>query len=301
MTPDSVISWMRSLPSRLRSPTPGEHRHAGVLLGDVADQLLDDDRLADAGAAEDADLAALLERADQVDDLEAGLEDLDLGRLLVERRRLRGGSGMRSSASTGPLPSIGWPSTSNTRPSVGSPTGHADRATGVARRRIPRARPSVVVMATVRTQLLPRCCWTSQDERVLALALDLDRVVDRRQLPGGNSMSTTGPVIWMTRPVAAVRRLPCCGDASSSPAISEHCAPVAISIISRVMLAWRTLLYVEGQSSMSSSAFSVAFLIATMRLDSSAGLGLEDGLVQARRDVARQEPLEHGTRVRARR
>ena len=70
----------------------GEHGVAGVLLGDVADQLLDDDRLADAGAAEDADLAALLERADQVDDLEAGLEDLDLGRLLVERRRRRGGS-----------------------------------------------------------------------------------------------------------------------------------------------------------------------------------------------------------------
>ena len=67
----------------------GEDGHAGVLLGDVADQLLDDDRLADAGAAEDADLAALLERADQVDDLEAGLEDLDLGRLLVERRGRR--------------------------------------------------------------------------------------------------------------------------------------------------------------------------------------------------------------------
>ena len=66
----------------------GEHRVARVLLGDVADQLLDDDRLADAGATEDADLAALLERADQVDDLEAGLEHLDLGRLLVERRRL---------------------------------------------------------------------------------------------------------------------------------------------------------------------------------------------------------------------
>ena len=64
----------------------GEDRDAGMLLGDVPDQLLDDDRLAHAGAAEDADLAALLERADQVDDLEAGLEDLDLGRLLVEGR-----------------------------------------------------------------------------------------------------------------------------------------------------------------------------------------------------------------------
>ena len=73
----------------------GEDRHAGVLLGDVADQLLDDDGLADAGPAEDADLAALLERADQVDDLEAGLEDLDLGRLLVERRARCGGSAGR--------------------------------------------------------------------------------------------------------------------------------------------------------------------------------------------------------------
>ena len=70
----------------------GEHGVARVLLGDVADQLLDDDGLADAGAAEDADLAALLERADQVDDLEPGLEDLDLGRLLVEGRGACGGS-----------------------------------------------------------------------------------------------------------------------------------------------------------------------------------------------------------------
>ena len=67
-------------------PHAGEHRDAGVLLGDVPDQLLDDDRLADAGAAEDPDLAALLERADEVDDLEAGLEDLDLGDLVLERR-----------------------------------------------------------------------------------------------------------------------------------------------------------------------------------------------------------------------
>jgi hypothetical protein len=57
-----------------------------VLLGDVSDQLLDDDRLADAGAAEDADLATLGERADEVDDFDPGLEDLRLRRLLVERR-----------------------------------------------------------------------------------------------------------------------------------------------------------------------------------------------------------------------
>ena len=63
-----------------------EDRHALVLLGDVADELLDDDGLADSGAAEDADLAALLERADEVDHLEARLEDLDLRGLLIECR-----------------------------------------------------------------------------------------------------------------------------------------------------------------------------------------------------------------------
>ena len=65
-----------------------EHGVAAVLLGDVADELLDDDRLAHAGAAEDADLAALGEGCDEVDDLDAGLEDLDRGGLVLERRRL---------------------------------------------------------------------------------------------------------------------------------------------------------------------------------------------------------------------
>ena len=78
---DQVVALARPLADA------AEDRVAGVLLGDVADQFLDDDRLADAGAAEDADLAALGEGADQVDDLDAGLEDLGLGRLLVEGRR----------------------------------------------------------------------------------------------------------------------------------------------------------------------------------------------------------------------
>ena len=45
------------------------------------------DRLADAGAAEQADLPALQVRLEQVDDLDAGLEHLELGRLVLERRR----------------------------------------------------------------------------------------------------------------------------------------------------------------------------------------------------------------------
>src|SRR5262249_44560965 len=62
----------------------GKHGEAAMLGGDVVDQLLDDDGLADAGAAEEADLAALQERLDEVDDLDAGLEHLFGGGLLVE-------------------------------------------------------------------------------------------------------------------------------------------------------------------------------------------------------------------------
>ena len=68
-----------------------------MLRGDVPNQLLDDHRLADAGAAEDADLAAALEGGDQVDDLDACLEDLELrlhvlerGRVAVDREQLLG-------------------------------------------------------------------------------------------------------------------------------------------------------------------------------------------------------------------
>src|SRR3546814_12404867 len=53
-----------------------EHRLTGVRLRDVVDQLHHVDGLADAGAAEQADLAALGERAQQIDDLDAGFQQL---------------------------------------------------------------------------------------------------------------------------------------------------------------------------------------------------------------------------------
>jgi peptide chain release factor 1 len=60
-----------------------------VLRGDVVDELQHGHRLAHAGAAEEANLAALGERADQVDHLDAGLEQLDRRRELVELGRGR--------------------------------------------------------------------------------------------------------------------------------------------------------------------------------------------------------------------
>ena len=59
-----------------------------MVLRDALDHLLDEDGLADAGTTEQADLAALHVRREQVDDLDAGLEHLGLRLELVEGRRL---------------------------------------------------------------------------------------------------------------------------------------------------------------------------------------------------------------------
>src|SRR6266849_858984 len=63
-------------------PHAREDRSSFVLIGDVADELLDDDGLAGAGASEQPDLRALGEGAHEVDDLDPSLEDLDLRLLL---------------------------------------------------------------------------------------------------------------------------------------------------------------------------------------------------------------------------
>ena len=64
----------------------GEDGIAAVLHGNVVDQLLDQDGLADAGAAEQADLAAFGVGLQQVDDLDAGLQDLNSRVLLLKGR-----------------------------------------------------------------------------------------------------------------------------------------------------------------------------------------------------------------------
>ena len=61
----------------------GEHGKSAVLLGDVVDQLHDQYSLANARTAEQADLAALGVGRDQVDDLDARLQDLRGALLLV--------------------------------------------------------------------------------------------------------------------------------------------------------------------------------------------------------------------------
>ena len=93
MTPASVISCVKIVALARAFAHAGEHGDAAVQLGDVVDQFHDDDGLADAGAAEGADLAALQERADQVDDLDAGRQNLRAGGLIDQRRSAADESG----------------------------------------------------------------------------------------------------------------------------------------------------------------------------------------------------------------
>src|SRR5699024_10247215 len=66
----------------------GEDGIAAVFGSDVVDQFLDQHRLAHARAAEQADLAAAGVGGQQVDDLDAGLEDLGIGVLFLKGRRV---------------------------------------------------------------------------------------------------------------------------------------------------------------------------------------------------------------------
>ena len=101
----------------------GEHRIAAVRLGDVVDQLLDEHGLADARAAEQADLAALGVGREQVDDLDAGDRESALPSIARHRKAWVDGSRGVASFGTGPASSTGSPMTFMMRPSVPAPTG----------------------------------------------------------------------------------------------------------------------------------------------------------------------------------
>ena len=94
-----------------------------MLLGEVVDQLLDQHGLADAGAAEQPDLAALGVGREQVDHLDPRLEHLGRRRQILDARRvLVDAAALVSFGSSSPR-SIGSPSRLKIRPSVASPTG----------------------------------------------------------------------------------------------------------------------------------------------------------------------------------
>ncbi len=160
MTPDSVISLMRSLPSRERSPTPAKTETPAcswatfrmsswmmTVLPTPAPPKMPTLPPFLKGQMRSMTLRPVSKTSTSVVCSSKAGAARWIGRTLVR--------------STAPLPSIGSPRTLKTRPRVGAPTGTLIGAP-VSWTAVPRASPSVVVMATARTQLLPRCDCTSQ-------------------------------------------------------------------------------------------------------------------------------------------
>ena len=78
-TPDSFISSPEVVALTRPLAHAAEDGTPAVLHGDVVDELHDDDGLSNAGTPEQARLTSLYVRSQQVDDLDARLEDFGLG------------------------------------------------------------------------------------------------------------------------------------------------------------------------------------------------------------------------------
>ena len=164
-----------------------EGGQAAVLLGEVVDELLDEDRLADAGAAEQADLAALGVGREEVDDLDAGLEHLLRRREVLD---VRGGPVDRPALLDLELARRGRsvsPRTLKMRPSVMSPTGTVI-GPPVSTTSTPRARPSVRVHGDRADAVVAEVLLHLEDEVVLALAGDGERAVDLGEVLGEHGL-----------------------------------------------------------------------------------------------------------------
>ena len=187
----------------------GEHRHATVLLGDPADHLGDEHGLAHAGAAEQADLAALQVRRQQVDDLDAGLEHLGL-RARACRTPAPGGGcpSARDRRTSTASTSSGSPHTLKTWPSTCVADRHLDAVAGVAHRRAPGEavgrlhadgpHPAVADLLGHLGQhrVGPRRRRRSSSSRAWLIS---------GSEPRGNSTSTTGPAMATMRPSLSLR------------------------------------------------------------------------------------------------
>lgn len=144
----------------------GEDGVTSVSLGDVVDELLDKDGLADSGTAKKSNLATTGVRGKEVDNLDAGLKDLSSRRLVdegrgvgVDRQTLDALDGweraaqdwkrrsatadfqmhLRAKEDARPRSSMGSPMTFMMRPRHAGPTG-------------------MVMGAPVSTTLVPRTC-----------------------------------------------------------------------------------------------------------------------------------------------
>ena len=248
---------------------------AAVLLGEVVDELLNQNGLANAGAAEQARLSATDVGLEQVDGLDAGLEDLGLGGELVETGRcmvdgvelLHLGHGLAVDGLAHNVPNsaerLGANGHLHGLTGIGGDEaalqavgrGHGDRADDAARK--------LALDLEDRAQMTDR-----------GLGLDRERVVDRGhravkldvddRADDSHDATITGSRLlggFLDRKLYGVISHYCSSNAE---------APPTISLISVVIEAWRTRLYVRVRVEMIAVAFSVAECMALRRAPCSA-------------------------------
>ncbi len=162
----------------------GKHRVTAVRAGDARDQLGKNHRLAQPGPAEQPGLAAADERREQVDHLDAGLEDFglgreigDLGSVAMDRPELLGIH--RPAVIDRLAEQIEYAAERFLADRYG------DRRAGIDAF-LPRTMPSVLPSATQRMRPPPRCPCTSPVTSIFVRpctsAWTLIGVVDRRQV-----------------------------------------------------------------------------------------------------------------------
>ena len=176
----------RSLPSRVRSPTPAKTETPPCCCATLWISSWISTVLPTPAPPKRPILPPLTYGAIRSIDLDARLEDLDRRREVAERGRIAVDRPALD-VLAGRLACRRRARRSRSRSGRASRRRPAPRsAPPVSTTSTPRARPSVVSIATARTRSSPRCCCTSAiSVRVVAVAardLDRERVVDRGQL-----------------------------------------------------------------------------------------------------------------------
>jgi len=176
-----IVSFARALTDA------AEHRLAAVSLGDVVDQLHDDDGLAHAGAAEQTDLTAFTNGETRSTTLMPVSKISVLGSRFTKSGRLRW-IGQRSASlrDRGAIVHRLTEARLRMRPSAGAPTGTVIVAAGCRRPPIPRTTASVDDIATrahlVAADVLLHLDGDPNGPPSGAVARDLERVVELRQV-----------------------------------------------------------------------------------------------------------------------
>src|SRR5699024_9068107 len=182
----------------------GEHGGTRELACDTSNHFLNENGLTNTRTTEEANLAALNVRGQQVGDLNTGFEDFSLALELVECWWFAVDSPLLTIATQAWLVQPVAQCVTDVALTP-SPTGTEIGVWGAVAA-APRTRPSVGAMDTARTRLSPRCCATS---RVMVRATASSSISTVSALyssgspPRGNSTSTTGPMTRTTRPATA--------------------------------------------------------------------------------------------------